>query len=211
MKQKNQWTKALAAALILCGILTMAGFTQQCEDISTRVVRLHVLANSDSEEDQALKLQVRDRILQEAQGLIGETGDKEAALRQLSAALPALQAAAEDEVFRQGYRYPVSLSITSMYFNTREYKTITLPAGNYDALRVTIGSGKGKNWWCIVFPPMCLAAASGETDAAAQLEAVLSPDELEIVETAGRYEVRFKLVEWFQEAREWLRSSAPGA
>ena len=174
-------------------------------------MRLHVLANSDSEEDQALKLQVRDRILLEAQGLIGKTGDKEAALRQLSAALPALQAAAEDEVFRQGYRYPVSLSITSMYFNTREYKTITLPAGNYDALRVTIGSGKGKNWWCIVFPPMCLAAASGETDAAAQLEAVLSPDELEIVENAGRYEVRFKLVEWFQEAREWLRSSAPGA
>ena len=177
----------------------------------TRVVRLHVLANSDSEEDQALKLKVRDRILQEAQGLVGETADKAAALRQLSAAIPALQAAAEDEVLRQGYHYPVSLCITNMYFNTREYKTITLPAGNYDALRVTIGSGKGKNWWCVVFPPMCLAAATEKADASAQLEAVLPPDELEIVENADRYEVRFKLVEWFESAREWLRSTAPDA
>ena len=114
-------------------------------------------------------------------------------------------------MLRQGYHYPVSLSITNMYFNTREYKTITLPAGNYDALRITIGSGKGKNWWCVVFPPMCLAAATEETDASAQLEAVLPPDELEIVENADRYEVRFKLVEWFEAAREWLRSTAPDA
>ena len=211
MKQQNKLAKAIAAALILCGLFMMAGFTRQCEDISTRVVRLHVLANSDSDEDQALKLKVRDRILQEAQGLVGETADKEAALRQLSAAIPALQTAAEDEVLRQGYHYPVSLSITNMYFNTREYKTIALPAGNYDALRITIGSGKGKNWWCVVFPPMCLAAATEETDASAQLEAVLPPDELEIVENADRYEVRFKLVEWFEAAREWLRSTAPDA
>ena len=86
MKQQNKLTKAIAAALVLCGLFIMAGFTRQCEDISTRVVRLHVLANSDSEEDQALKLKVRDRILQEAQGLVGETADKAAALRQLSAA-----------------------------------------------------------------------------------------------------------------------------
>ena len=211
MKQNHRIEKALVMALILCGILMMAGFTKQCEDISTRVVRLHVLANSDSEEDQALKLKVRDRILTEAQGLLGEMDDKQQALEQLAAAIPALQAAAEDEIVQQGYHYPVTLTITNMYFNTREYKTITLPAGTYDALRVSIGSGKGKNWWCVVFPPMCLSAATEEVDASAQLDAVLQADELEIVENADQYEVRFKLVEWFEEAREWLRSSEPAA
>jgi stage II sporulation protein R len=211
MKRYHRLEKAIALALILCGILMMAGFAEKCEDISTRVVRLHVLANSDSVEDQALKLKVRDRILTEAQGLLGEMDNKPEALRQLNAAIPALQTAAEDEITRQGYSYPVSLTITNMYFNTREYKTITLPAGMYDALRVTIGSGKGKNWWCVVFPPMCLSAATEEPDTSAQLDAVLPADELNIVENADHYEVRFKLVEWFEEAREWLRSSEPGA
>ena len=204
--------KSVLAALLLCCLFTLLGFGRSCEEISSRVIRLHILANSDSEEDQALKLKVRNRLLAEASSLLGETTDKQQAAQQLTQILPDLTRAAQDEIRLQGYDYPVRLEITNMYFSTREYENITLPAGHYDALRVLIGEGAGHNWWCVIFPPMCLSAAQGEETAeeavraGAQLDAVLPPEELEIVENASEYQVQFKLVEWFEQAREWLLS-----
>ena len=146
--------KSLCLALILTVLFSFTGFAAGCEDIPNHVLRLHILANSDSAEDQALKLKVRDRILTESAGLLDNIKNKTDAQNAIKAAIPRLKTAAEDEIKKQGYHYPVNVEMTHMYFTTREYTTVTLPAGDYDSLRVTIGSAAGHNWWCVIFPPM---------------------------------------------------------
>lgn len=193
--------KALCLALVFTVLLSFTGFAAQCESIPDAVLRLHVLANSDSEEDQALKLKVRDRILQESAGMLDCVSDKALAIAAVKERLPQLTAAAQDEINRQGYTYSVHLEITSMYFTTREYEQVTLPAGQYDALRVSIGEAKGRNWWCVLFPPMCLPAAEEPQE----LEDVLNSEQMQIVDGQNRYEVRFKVLEWYEKLCGWLQ------
>ena len=184
-----------------CAVLfSMLGFTAQCESIPDKVFRLHVLANSDSAEDQALKLRVRDRILEESAGLMDGVSTREEAEATAAQSLPKLQAAAEDEIRQAGYEYPVQAEITRMYFPTRQYESVTLPAGEYDALRITIGEAKGKNWWCVLFPALCLPVAEDS----AQLSDVLSSGQLDVVQ--GNYEIRFKAVEWYEQLKDWLEN-----
>ena len=190
--------KALVMGFVLMVAVTFSGFAGACEALPGEVLRLHVLANSDSEEDQALKLQVRDRILEESSSLMDGVSNKEEALRAAEEAIPALEKAAEDEVRRQGYSYSVSIAVENVYFPTREYGDTTLPAGKYDALRVVIGSGEGHNWWCVLFPALCLPAAEDTTE----LGEVLTQGEMDAVQGGEKYEVRFKLweiYEWIQE------------
>lgn len=187
----TKWIRALAVALSLCLALSLCGFAGECEEIRGRVLRLHVLANSDAEEDQALKLKVRDTIVETAANLFDTAADEAQALEQARECLPELEAAAQQRVYDEGYDYAVTVSIVHMYFTTRVYETVTLPAGMYDALRVTIGEGAGHNWWCVVFPPMCVSAATQ----AAELSDVLEPEQEEIVTQPKKYEVRFKIVE----------------
>lgn len=184
-----------------CAVLfSMLGFTAQCESIPDKVFRLHILANSDSAEDQALKLRVRDRILEESAGLMDGVSTREEAEAAAAQSLPKLQAAAEDEIRQAGYAYPVQAEITRMYFPTRQYESVTLPAGEYDALRITIGEAKGKNWWCVLFPALCLPVAEN----GAQLSDVLSSSQLDVVQ--GNYEIRFKAVEWYEQLKDWLEN-----
>ena len=190
----NLIERALLAALFLAILFSFTGFAVRCADVSQEVLRLHVLANSDSEEDQELKLQVRDRILQEGAGLLDGVKTLEEAEQVVTEALPRLTQAAQDEIFSRGYDYPVSLTLADVSFTTRQYEEITLPAGVYRALQVRIGSGEGHNWWCVMFPSLCLPAA----EEPAKLEDVLTPEELEIVE-GGSYEVRFQVLEWVEE------------
>ncbi len=191
--------KALLMGLVLTAAVTFSGFAGVCEALPEEVLRLHVLANSDSQEDQALKLQVRDRILEESASLMDGVSDKEDALRAAEKAIPALEEAARDEIREQGYSYPVSIAVEKVYFPTREYGDTTLPAGKYDALRVVIGSGEGQNWWCVLFPALCLPAAEDTPE----LGEVLTPGEMDAVQGGQKYEVRFKL--W--EAYEWIREN----
>lgn len=184
-----------------CAVLfSMLGFTAQCESIPDKVFRLHILANSDSAEDQALKLRVRDRILEESAGLMDGVSTREEAEAAAAQSLPSLQAAAEDEIRQAGYAYPVQAEITRMYFPTRHYESVTLPAGEYDALRISIGEAKGKNWWCVLFPALCLPVAEN----GAQLSDVLSSSQLDVVQ--GNYEIRFKAVEWYEQLKDWLEN-----
>jgi len=162
---------------------------------------MHVIANSDSEEDQALKRKVRDRVLEAGEALLQEAGDKAEAEQVLREQLPVLQAAAEAEVRRQGYAYPVQAELSNGYFPTRKYETVTLPAGWYDALRIEIGEAAGQNWWCVIFPAMCLPAA----EESRELKSVLTAEEVEMVEDADGYAVAFKTVEIFEEIRKWFR------
>lgn len=193
--------KALCLALVLTILFTFSGFTACCEDIPNHVLRLHVLANSDSQADQSLKLKVRDRILKESSGLLDGVTDKENAEKVVSKKIPILQKAAANEIKIQGCNYPVKVVLTNMYFTTRQYGDVTLPAGRYDALRVTIGSGKGHNWWCVIFPPMCLPAAEKQDE----LKDVLNKNELDITESHSGYIVKFKTVEAYEQLREWLK------
>ena len=192
---KHMGIRALAMGLVATTLLTFGRFTAVCDEIRSEVVRLHVLANSDSDEDQALKLRVRDAVLAAADGVLDGVDSTDAALQTVQAQLPRLQQAAQECVAKNGYDYPVSVEVREMYFTTRTYDAGTLPAGRYNALRVTIGEGAGHNWWCVVYPPLCLSAASRP----AKLEDVLDEEACEAVEHAERYEVRFKVVEWLEE------------
>jgi len=194
--------KALLTGLMITFFLTMCGFTAQRDDIADKVLRFHVVANSDSEEDQALKLRVRDRILRETAGLFSEYDGKAVSERGIEKRIPLLRGLALDEIHRQGYEYDVQIFLGKTHFNTRAYEEVTLPAGTYDALNVIIGEGKGKNWWCVMFPPMCLPSAEEKE----VLSDVLSEEEMETVEGEQGYEIRFKFLEIYEEFMERIRS-----
>ena len=169
--------------------------------LSDKVVRLHVLANSDSEEDQALKLLVRDAILERAEDLLSKSGDREEAEGLLRGRLLEFEQVAAAVIAQAGYDYPVRVELEDTQFPTKEYDGFTLPAGEYLALRVLIGEAKGQNWWCVVFPPLC-TTASVEVPASA-LEAGLSEEEVRLIteENTG-YVLKFKAVEWWQQAKQ---------
>lgn len=190
--------KALCAALVICMVISFCGFTGACEDIADRVLRLHIVAASDDERDQALKLKVRDAVLGETAGLFDGVYSTELAYQRLQEALPEVQQAAEYCLLQNGCDDTVNVELCRMHFTTRHYDTGTLPAGMYEALRVTIGEGKGHNWWCVVFPPMCVGSAGETTDD------VLTAKEESIVTQPSSYRVQLKVVEWYHHIREWL-------
>ncbi len=192
--------KSLCLALILTVLFSFTGFAAGCEDIPKHVLRLHILANSDSPEDQALKLKVRDRILSESAGLLDNIKNKTDAQNAIKFAIPQLKVAAADEIKKQGYAYPVNVEMAHMYFTTRQYQTVTLPAGDYDSLRVTIGNAAGHNWWCVIFPPMCLPAAEEPKE----LSDVLNSKQLSIVEGKGEFEIKFKTLEWYEQIKSYM-------
>ena len=174
--------------------------------LADKVVRLHVLANSDSEEDQALKLKVRDRVLERAAELLEDSGDRDEAEARLTEALPELEGLAAAEIAANGYDYPVTARLEETSFTTREYDGFTLPAGKYLALRVVIGEGAGQNWWCVVFPPLCLGSVS-ETTAETAASAGFSEDEISLItgENEG-YVVKFKAMELWDRFCAWVEN-----
>lgn len=192
----KRWVKALAGGVALCLIVAVCGFDGECQEIREQVVRLHILANSDSVEDQSIKLKVRDAVLQATAGW--ENMGEQEILQNVQEDLPRLLEIAQNTVYENGYSYPVTAKVCRMYFETRQYDEITMPAGMYDAVRFEIGEGKGKNWWCVIYPPMCLKAAEkGDT-----LAQVLTDRQMSIVTGEKGYQVRFKLLE----VAQWLIS-----
>lgn len=169
--------------------------------VSDSVLRLHVLANSDSAEDQSLKLMVRDAVLEEAKVILPEGSSVREAEQILSNNLERLAAAGAAVVEREGYDYPVSAGLEDSWFPTKEYEDFALPAGQYRALRIIIGEGEGQNWWCVVFPPLCLASVS-ETAAQTALEAGMDSQQVALLtgESEG-YVVKFKLLEWWEQLK----------
>jgi len=171
--------------------------------LADRVVRLHILANSDSEADQALKLKVRDAILSRAEKILKGSDDREAAERALRAELPALEAIAAEEIWAEGYDYPVRAELTETEFPTREYDNFTLPAGKYLAVRIVIGDGAGHNWWCVVFPPLCAETTANFSQTA--MAAGLSESDVKLVtEENGGYVLKFKSIELWEKVRQML-------
>ena len=178
---------------ILCGARADA----RQASLADKMLRLHVIANSDSNADQEEKLRVRDRVLRAADELIPDTASLTDVKRITRENLDTLTAAAKTAT-----DLPVRAEVCTMYFPTREYDTFTLPAGEYDALRIIIGNGAGRNWWCVLFPPLCVSAAQAVGCAE---EAGLSEEELQMIsrgETVYRYE--FKFLEILSKLKEKL-------
>ena len=145
-----------AAAAVLFGSFSV--FAKQCEELPDRLFRLHILANSDSEEDQQLKYELRDYIMEDMKYVFEGCSDAEDAREAAKASLGDIAAKAQRFVYGKGYDYAVAVSVENTYFTTRSYGSLVVPAGNYDALRIVIGEGEGHNWWCVMFPPLCLGA-----------------------------------------------------
>lgn len=185
--------KALVVGFLLTFLLNFTGFANNCDNLSSKVLRLHILANSDSEVDQALKIKVRDKIIESSGNFLDGATDKISAQNLTAKNLENIKKIAQTEVEKQGFSYPVQVEVTEMYFPTRKYDSTTFPAGRYDALRVLIGEGAGKNWWCVIFPQMCLGSAKNS----ATTDTLLSGSEKDIISGGEKYEVRFKVVEWF--------------
>ena len=170
-------------------------FASACKDIRNSVLRMHVIANSDSAEDQALKLKVRDAVLEAGKEYFDNSESAAEAEKKLVLVKDELEAVAKKTVIDNGYDYDVKVNIGNAYFPTKTYDgEVTLPAGEYEAVNVVIGSGNGHNWWCVMFPPMCLPAAESDVE----LDEVLSRDEYEIVKSNPKFEPRFKIIEWYE-------------
>ena len=194
--------------ILLVGLLAflasgaMALRTQ--DDLSNKVVRLHVLANSDSEEDQALKLLVRDAVLERAEDVLVQTSDRAEAEGKLRGQLLEFERAAAEVIREEGYDYTVTVELADTEFPTRAYDGFTLPAGEYLALRVLIGEAAGQNWWCVVFPPLCTAAAA-DTSVSAMATGVTEEEIKLITEEDSGYILKFKVVEFWEELRQKWR------
>ncbi len=197
----KRFLRAGVGGLVLCLLISLCGFYGRCTGVRESVVRLHILANSDSEEDQTLKLRVRDAVVEAAAGWLDGAQDADEALALAEQRLPALKAVAQQAVTDAGYDYPVDATLCTMYFTTRQYDAVTLPAGVYEAVRFTIGSGEGKNWWCVVYPPLCAGAAIERKS----LGDVLDSEQVAMVTDTERFEVRFKVVEWWEGLVDRLR------
>ena len=199
-KRLHIWEIALLigmAVFLISGAVSL----QNRDQLADKVVRLHILANSDSEEDQALKLRVRDRVLERATELLEQTGDRREAAGVLRSHLPELERIAAEEISDCGYEYDVTAEVANTMFPTKEYDGFTLPAGEYLALRIIIGEGNGHNWWCVVFPPLCTTAAADVP--ASALAAGFDEEEVALVtEENEGYVLKFKAMEWWEAIRE---------
>lgn len=176
----------LAAAIF---ITSFTAFAQDCDAVRQSVVRLHILANSDSAGDQMLKLEIRDAILAETSDLFENARSKEQAEEDIYKRLEEIESIAKNVITSRGFDYDVKAELVNMFFETRSYGNIIMPAGRYDAVRIKIGSAKGKNWWCVMFPPMCIPAAAEKLDVEQQIQSLGQQP---------RYVPKFAVVELFE-------------
>ena len=169
-------------------------------DISNSVFRLHVIANSNSDEDQALKYKVRDNLLNYMNNICSDCSSKEEAINLVTLHQDEFKQVALDTIKNEGYSYDVKINIGNFEFPTKHYGDISLPSGYYDALRVEIGEAKGQNWWCVMFPPLCFTdVTSGivPDSSKEELENVLTDEEFSIVSNSDNvnYKLKFKILE----------------
>lgn len=189
---------SLSVGIVVAIVFSIFSFAKTSDEIRSDVLRLHVIANSDSSVDQNLKLRLRDHILQEGKDIFDGSVNVENAVQKIEPRIGELEKSAESFVKSAGFDYKVKITLSEEYFTTRTYETVTLPAGKYLALRVVIGSGSGHNWWCVMFPPMCVPAA----DKKDEIENVFTDDEIKLVESKPKYEPRFKIIEIYEQIKQ---------
>ena len=193
-RKLKRWEISLMAG-VLCALALGCWLEGEQQELADRIIRFHVIANSDSPRDQALKLAVRDRVLEEAQSFYPQDASLDEARAALEAHLPQLAAAGQEVTRAQGSPCPVTARLEECWFPTKEYDGFALPAGRYTALRVIIGEGAGQNWWCVAFPPLCLEAASETVDSAATAGLFTQEQAALVTAEDGGYLLKFKSME----------------
>ena len=187
----KKYINILIVSVICSGILLTMPFFGSCRELTEDVLRVHILANSNSAADQSLKLSVRDRVVGECSSYYDGCGGKAEALTITKEHLGEIERIASDEIRSHGFSYPVRAEVSELYFNTRYYDGFTMPAGWYDSLRLTIGDGKGQNWWCVMYPSLCVGAACDD-----KMREQLDEGEYRVV-TSDKFDFRFRIVEFF--------------
>lgn len=206
-KEKLLTTSMLLGAAAAIIAAAFGAFAKQAETMPERIFRLHILANSDSKEDQALKYRLRDYLLEDFTEIFDGCQNAEEAKAAAKAHTAEIAEKARLFLDAEGSEMPVSVSVENIFFTTRSYGNLTVPAGNYDALRVVIGEGKGKNWWCVMFPPLCLPAVTDTADISygKTAEPMLfdvcrlgrfTAEQSRVIEDGGEVRFSFALFEW---------------
>ena len=192
-------------AMLICTALY--GYRVQTEQrqIADRLVRLHIVANSDTAQDQDLKLQVRDALLPEISALTARCGSRKEAETVLQQHLPELTALAQRVLRQTGSEQTVTARLSMELFPRREYETFSLPAGSYRTLRITLGEGQGHNWWCVAFPALCTLSASQQEEALEAANFTRAQRDLLTGEDMT-VELKFKSLELWKQLRQWLQA-----
>ena len=196
------YTRVLIFTFFIIGFTVLLGFlpVHGEAEIYDNVLRLHVLANSDSQEDQELKLKVRDAVLAATEDIFKDCQTKEQAQKAANENIELIQSIAADTLRSYGCDYAVSVTVSQEEYPTRNYESCCFPSGEYTSVRIMIGEAEGQNWWCVLFPPLCLDAASGKSDAFVQ--AGLTDSQYNVITQTSnpQYKVRFKLLEVLEDA-----------
>lgn len=188
----------ITVSLLILGIIISVGigsftvFSEKCEEVQGDVLRLHIPANSDSEDDQKIKLEVRDMVLSEFSGELAECKSVSEAEEKIILLLPEIEERCNEFLRERGFEYSARAELSDSRFPTREYDRVILPAGEYRALKITLGKGEGHNWWCVIFPQLCLPAVSEP-----EKSDVLAAD----FQKPQGFTIKFAVYEWL---RNWF-------
>lgn len=197
MKRKIHLSVCLG---LICAImLSMSHFSAACDDLRQNVLRLHIIANSNSADDQLLKLKIRDEILNQTDGLFLAVDDLDKAKDTVCENLSKFEEIANNVIKENGFEYTASADFGISEFDTRYYDDFTLPAGKYESLIVTLGEGNGKNWWCVVYPTVCIPAATK-----GELQDSVATESAHIAKGGKRFVMRFKTVEIYEKIKNFI-------
>lgn len=204
--------KFIPAVIVgIIAVFVMSSYFDSVESaLSDNVLRLHVIANSDLDYDQKLKLKVRDEILKSADEIFVDNTDITVAKKNIKNNLYKIEKIAKETIEKNGYNYNVNVSFGKSDFPTKAYGDITLPAGSYEALKVEIGEAKGKNWWCVMFPPLCFVDASSpqmDEESLGILKEKLTQEQYELItnQDSAKVEIKFKTYEMWQNSKQKVK------
>ena len=196
---KKRIELSVAFGLICALLLSVSHFNAACDDLRQNVLRLHIIANSDSEADQSLKLKIRDEILKETGDLFINCNELENAEKTVKENLNSFRDIANRVIEENGFDYTATASFGKSDFSTRYYDDFTLPAGEYNSIIITLGEGEGKNWWCVVYPTVCISAATK-----GDLKDTVKAESAQIAKGGKRYVMRFKTVEIYEKIKNYI-------
>ncbi len=195
---KKWFNISLIFGVVSAILISNICFTDACEEMYDNIIRIRIIANSNSESDQALKLNIRDAVLESSKEIFKESKDYNDAERIATENIDLFKNTAKQVIEKCGYNYDDDLKIKDEYFNTREYDNFTLPAGSYKSLVFTVGEGKGENWWCVVYPEVCVGGCTG------RLNDSVSDSSADFAYNSDKYIIKFKTVEIFETIKNRL-------
>lgn len=194
---------SIALSLIVSVVASIFSFGAECNKVRNEVVRLHILANSDSEEDQEVKLKVRDALLNSGDDLFNGKTSKENVEDIISRNEIKIKNIINNVLNENGFAYKSELYVVNEFFDSREYDGFVMPAGQYKALKIVLGNGQGHNWWCVMFPPLCLPAATENES----LNLYFSEKGTDIITNGEKYIVKFKIIELYERVKEFVKQN----